>query len=342
MNPTARKANRMSHYDLYESLKLDRNIASFDAAAEIDGRLQSGRTDNPGGADELQIARQVLGDPEKKAEYDRRLADPSAPEMSISALRQLAAGSPVNAPGAINQSGPIGAPAGEQGFALGEAGYTAQSQPGNYPPNNGSGGGLPPVSALGSNGTNTVGKGFTRSTLAAIAATAVITAIVISVVWAGAWFLFKDKNGDKGAEQLAQEFVSLQSERETEDWLRQHAARSERDSIESRLGVGTSNFETVDEYLEGRDLTVGEAMSVNEYLSQGLVGRGGEPVDEVFDEAKLVWWYVPVFDGERALGQVQVVEIDGDYRLYGVGTVVDLDIDSNDLNDIDDLEALDG
>lgn len=332
----------MSHYDLYESLKLDRNIASSVAAAEIDGRLQSGRTDNPGGTDELQIARQVLGDPEKKAEYDRRLADPSAPEMSISALRQLAARSAVNAPGAINQSGPIGAPADEQGFAHGQAGYSAQPQHGNYPPNSGSGGGLPSFGASGSSGATTAGRGFARSTLAAIAATAVVTAIVISVVWAGAWFLFKDKNGDKGAEKLAQEFVSLQSERETEDWLRQHAARSERDSIESQLGVGTSNFETVDEYLEGRDLTVGKAMSGNEFMSQVLVGRGGEPINEVLDEAKLVWWYVPIFDGERALGQVQVVEIDGDYRLYDVGTVVDLDIDSDDLNDIDDLEALDG
>lgn len=329
----------MSHYDLYESLKLDRNIAASDAALDIDRRLQSGRFDNPGGADELQIARQVLGDPRIKSEYDRRLSNPNAPEMNISALRQLAAGSashasgPVKQSGPVNQSGSVAPPAGGQGNSA----YYGQPQQGYGPQNSGAGAGFTSFKDSVSNGANTVSKDFKRSSLMAIVITAVATALVVSIVWAGAWFFLKGSDGDKGAEKLAQEFVSLQSERETEDWLRQHASRSERDSIETKLGIGTSNFETVDEYLEGRDLTVGAAWNVNQSFGSSLVARNSQPLNEVFDEVNFVWWSVPVFQDERLLGQVSIAELDGDYRLVELSTVQELDVDSGDIDDIDDL-----
>lgn len=80
----------MAHYNLYDSLGLDRSSDPAALAREIDSRIQSGNTWNPGGMDELQVARAILGDPARRAAYDQRLGDPNAPAVTPDSLRQLA------------------------------------------------------------------------------------------------------------------------------------------------------------------------------------------------------------------------------------------------------------
>lgn len=81
----------MAHYDLYETIGLDRTHDSAALASELDQRINSGVATNPGGVEELRIARDILGDPQRRGLYDQKLSDPNAPEINIAALRDLAA-----------------------------------------------------------------------------------------------------------------------------------------------------------------------------------------------------------------------------------------------------------
>ena len=81
----------MAHYNLYKSLGLDRAQDSITLGAELDKRINSGETSNPGGEEELQVARAILGDPARRSVYDFQLDDRNAPEITVGALRQLAA-----------------------------------------------------------------------------------------------------------------------------------------------------------------------------------------------------------------------------------------------------------
>lgn len=80
----------MAHYDLYRSIGLDRSKDPDTLARELDQRIRSGNATNPGGVEELQIARNILGDPGRRTMYDQRLDNPQAPEITVDALRGLA------------------------------------------------------------------------------------------------------------------------------------------------------------------------------------------------------------------------------------------------------------
>lgn len=80
----------MAHYDLYSSLGLDKSSSSESLAAELDRRLGEGTHTNPGGEEELKVARAILGDEQKRSMYNSRLDDPQAQEITISSLRDLA------------------------------------------------------------------------------------------------------------------------------------------------------------------------------------------------------------------------------------------------------------
>ncbi|AQQ16075.1 hypothetical protein CGLAU_10705 [Corynebacterium glaucum] len=80
----------MPHYNLYSSLGLDRSQSAESIEYEIEQRISAGLINNPGGLDELRVAQRVLGDPDRRAIYDRRLDDSYAPEITVDALRQLA------------------------------------------------------------------------------------------------------------------------------------------------------------------------------------------------------------------------------------------------------------
>lgn len=80
----------MAHYDLYESLGLDRTKDTATLAAELDERIRSGNTWNQAGIDELQVARAVLGNASRRSAYDHKLLNPNAPAITIDSLRRLA------------------------------------------------------------------------------------------------------------------------------------------------------------------------------------------------------------------------------------------------------------
>ncbi|CAM3830503.1 hypothetical protein [Corynebacterium frankenforstense] len=81
----------MAHYNLYESIGLDRARPSEELAEEIRRRLNAGDTGNPGGADELQVALDIFSEPSRRSHYDTILDDPDQPELRISGLRKIAA-----------------------------------------------------------------------------------------------------------------------------------------------------------------------------------------------------------------------------------------------------------
>ena len=81
----------MAHYNLYESIGLDRARPSEELAEEIRRRLSAGDTGNPGGADELQVALDIFSEPSRRTRYDMILDDPDQPELRISGLRKIAA-----------------------------------------------------------------------------------------------------------------------------------------------------------------------------------------------------------------------------------------------------------
>lgn len=80
----------MPHHNFYETLGLDRTKDAPALAKEIDSRLSAGNL-SAAARDELQVARKVLGDGRRRQVYDAKLGDPNAPEITVSALRELAA-----------------------------------------------------------------------------------------------------------------------------------------------------------------------------------------------------------------------------------------------------------
>lgn len=91
----------MSHYDLYASLGVDRTASSAEIATDIEARITNAGTRTDARTDELSLALAVLGDPARRELYDRQLDNPSAPEITTEAVRQLARltppGNPPNA-----------------------------------------------------------------------------------------------------------------------------------------------------------------------------------------------------------------------------------------------------
>lgn len=80
----------MSRYTFYSSLGLDRDRDPQQLAAQLDQWLKMPGLDRAQVA-ELQAARAILGNPVKRTEYDRRIDDPSAPDMTMAEMQELAA-----------------------------------------------------------------------------------------------------------------------------------------------------------------------------------------------------------------------------------------------------------
>ncbi|HIW90241.1 MAG TPA: hypothetical protein H9870_01020 [Candidatus Corynebacterium avicola] len=81
----------MPHYDLYRSLGLDRHASTAGLARDLDARKASADPGDAGLVDQLTTARAILGDDTRRGLYDQRLDDPTAPEIDVDALHELAA-----------------------------------------------------------------------------------------------------------------------------------------------------------------------------------------------------------------------------------------------------------
>lgn len=82
------------HYNLYKSLDLDSNASAEELSTKLNGRLTelraAGTPEYSGQYQEAYTALQILGNEQRRAEYDAMLADDSA-DVTISSLRELAA-----------------------------------------------------------------------------------------------------------------------------------------------------------------------------------------------------------------------------------------------------------
>lgn len=180
----------MAHYNLYESLGIDRSTSTLDIAEDIDKRLSTGNTSNPGGEDELQVARQVIADPTKRGMYDARLDDPSAPEIDIAALRDLSE---------------LQVPAQGQQQQLQQPGQPQQPQQPKQP--------------------SKLKREFARSSKVALTVAAVVPLLAVLVLFGAykgvSWF-FSDARDVKN---LSQEFLDLRKKGETQMWMDDHVGK---------------------------------------------------------------------------------------------------------------------
>lgn len=217
----------MAHYDLYKALNLDRSKAPDEIASELTSRLENNQLDNLGGKEEVEIARNILGDPQKRTIYDSRLDDPNAAEVDVNALRQLSA---MDLSGAGGQAGgtdaAVGAVAGGgvDPNAGGQGNHAAQSE--KKGPSFGD-----RMKEAGAKTQQQVGPAmaktkseFSRSSGLAIALTAIITAVVMLLIW-GAFSLFGGGSDDtvtgKGVpNKKIEKFLKLRDEGETDKWIR--------------------------------------------------------------------------------------------------------------------------
>lgn len=249
----------MAHYDLYQALNLDRSKAPDEISAELSERLEKNELDNIGGREEVEIARAILGDPQKRTTYDSRLDDPNAPEVDVNALRQLAAadfsapaaptgdhaagaGVPAGAVGAAGVAGAAGAQhsAEKQGPSLGErfkeAGAKTQQQ-------------VAPA-------MEKTKKEFGRSSKMAILITAIATAVVMLLIF-GAVSLFGGTGGDnvtgKGApNKKIEKLLKLRDRDKTDKWIRENIHIKAQDAMIDELDLN-DDYRGIDRYLGAED-----------------------------------------------------------------------------------------
>jgi hypothetical protein len=166
------------HYDLYSALGLDRSASCADLAAQLDQRSAAGAGSQ---ATELWAARAVLGSPERRALYDRQLADPTAPAITLQDITELAEMDvdgpgdtriqPVAATGSAGSAGTAGSP-GSPGSAAWSAGPAAWSVAAAAPA---------PAPAAAPAPGQTGGPGnTTRNILIGAGAVVVVAAVVIA------------------------------------------------------------------------------------------------------------------------------------------------------------------
>lgn len=252
----------MAHYDLYQALNLDRSKAPDEISAELSERLEKNELDNIGGREEVEIARAILGDPQKRTTYDSRLDDPNAPEVDVNALRQLAAadfsagtapagdpaagaGVPAGAVGVAGTAGAAGMAGAEhsqekQGPSLGErfkeAGAKTQQQ-------------VAPA-------MEKTKKEFGRSSKMAILITAIATAVVMLLIF-GAVSLFGGTGGDnvtgKGApNKKIEKLLKLRDRDKTDKWIRENIHIKAQDAMIDELDLN-DDYRGIDRYLGAED-----------------------------------------------------------------------------------------
>lgn len=81
----------MAHYDLYSSLSLERTLSCEEITVTLRQRLASETQRDGALREETALALAVLGGPERRRLYDRSLHDPNSSDITVAAVRGLAA-----------------------------------------------------------------------------------------------------------------------------------------------------------------------------------------------------------------------------------------------------------
>lgn len=215
----------MAHYNLYESLGIDRSASTQDIAENIDKRLSTGNTSNPGGEDELQVARQIIADPTKRGMYDARLDDPNAPEIDIAALRDL---------------GELQVPAQGQQFQQ----FQQPQQP-KQP--------------------SKLQHEFARSSKLALTLAAVVPLLAVLVLFGAykgvSWF-FGD---EREVKNLSQEFLDLRKKGETQMWLDDNVGKDAMTDAEDYFDLDDGGYEGMNKEFDALALEPGEVTKSNDF-----------------------------------------------------------------------------
>lgn len=286
----------MAHYNLYESLGLDRAKDPATIAGELDERINSGVATNPGGMEELQIARSILGDPQRRSLYDQKLDDDTAPEINIAALRDL---SNANFGGGTQSQG-------ESAFAKGRESinnYSKQAQERLNP------------------AMQSAKSEIARSSKGVIAGTAIVTALAMLLIF-GLFSLFGGDRGAGKAEKVVNEFVGLRTNDETERWLIDNAAGEARSDFIEALDIN-DGFTGVDNYFGASDPKAGDAMNLRDFM-KFVSDWDEETYYRALNSAGAEESYVvQVLNGNgSSAGAVVIVNIEG-----GKARIADMDTD---------------
>lgn len=247
----------MPHYNLYTAVGTDRSKDAASLAAELDERIASGIATNPGGIEELHIARSILGDPQRRAMYDQRLDDPTAPEIDVVALRELAALDTTAGAGQPSQAAQPGQP-GQAQYVPGQPGQPEQGKFSN-------------MSAAKQNFSDKLNpvvtrtrSEFDRSSKSIIAATALLTVLAMLLVWGlialGSWAFSEERK----VRSAANEFLNMRTDDETEQWLVDNAAADERSNLKDYLDLG-GDYAGVDNEFDARDPRAGRVTPGTEF-----------------------------------------------------------------------------
>ncbi|MEJ6550793.1 hypothetical protein PQI66_14700 [Corynebacterium sp. USCH3] len=277
----------MAHYDLYQSLGLSRRATPQELAAEIEQRLATTPADDVGQLDQLNTARAILGDETRRSLYDQRLDDPSAPEIDVASLRELAA---LNEPGA-------GSPDGTK--AAGSTGRVGQL-------------------------TGQVRDSFRQSRVLAIMITAVVTAVIAGLVGWGTG-LFGGGDAQSRAASVVEDMLKIDDEDELRDWVKENSIPKSREDVLSGLDLGDGqSFNGFDALFGSDDLKVDTtfvsveffkmiALDDVEEMYEGAKKNAGLSREEV--DSMLIF---SITDGTDIVGGASLVERDGDYKLIEV------------------------
>ncbi len=281
----------MAHYNLYESLGLDRTKDPATLAGELDERINSGVATNPGGMEELNIARSILGDPQRRSLYDQKLDDDTAPEINIAALRDLA-------------NANFGGGQDESTFAKGResiSNYSKQAQERLNP------------------AVQNAKSEIARSSKGVIAGTAIVTALAVLLIF-GLFSLFGGDRGAGKAEKVVNEFVDLRTNEETERWLIDNAAGDSRADFIEALDIN-DGFTGVDNYFGASDPKAGDAMNLRDFMK--FVSEWDEETyyRALNSEGAEESYVVQVLNGNgSSAGAVVIVNIEG-----GKARIADMD-----------------
>ncbi|MGO1379322.1 MAG: hypothetical protein ACTHVU_03410 [Corynebacterium sp.] len=295
----------MAHYDLYQSLGLSRQSSPAELGMELDGRLAQVPADDAGLQDQLSTARAILGDETRRSLYDQRLDDPSAPEIDVVSLRELAA---------LN-TGDATAPAGAtSGAASGGAGQF-QQHAGQFARTAGG-----KASAAG----HQVQDSFKQSNILAIGITAVVTAVVVGLA---GWALGLFGGGDpyKASKSVVDDMLSQEGEEDLRDWVTENSVSQSRDEVMNSFGLEDGqSFVGLDSYFGGSDFRAGDTVITIDQLKLNIMEDPEELYEGIEEEGFTreevdSMNVVGVVDGDdETRGNVMLLEIDGDYQVMGV------------------------
>ena len=229
----------MAHYNLYESLGIDRSTSTQGIAEDIDKRLSTGNTSNPGGEDELQVARQVIADPTKRGMYDARLDDPSAPEIDIAALRDLGE---LQVPAQGQQQQSQAQPISQQ---FQQPGQPQQPQQPKQP--------------------SKLKREFARSSKLALTLAAVVPLLAVLVLFGAykgvSWF-FSD---ERDVKNLSQEFLDLRKKGETQMWMDDHVGKEFMSDASDYFDLDDGGYEGMNKEFDALAPEPGEITKSNDF-----------------------------------------------------------------------------